>query len=129
MSDDHRGDREGDERELPAVDEEHGRDDDDRHDVLREEDQPVAEEEAHGLQVDRRPRHELPRLAAVVEAEREAQEVRVELVAHVVLDPSACRPEIIRRPNMSAPRTRPSATIAAIQTREHARVRIARRAR
>ena len=31
-------------------------------------------------------RHELPRLASVVEAEREAQEVRVELVAHVVLD-------------------------------------------
>ena len=40
---DHRGDRDGDERELPAVEEEHGGDSDDRHDVLREEDQPVAE--------------------------------------------------------------------------------------
>ena len=83
---DHRGDRERDERELPAVDEEHGRDDDDRHDVLREEDEPVAEEEPHRLEVDGRPRHQLPRLAAVVEAERQAQEVRVELVAKVVLD-------------------------------------------
>ena len=83
---DHRRDRERDERELPAVEEEDGRDDDDRHDVLREEDQAVAEEEAHRLQVDRRPRHELARLAAVVEAERKPQEVRVELVAQVVLD-------------------------------------------
>ena len=81
-----RRDRERDERELPAVDEEDGRHDDDRHDVLREEDQAVAEEEAHRLQVDRRARHELARLAAVVEAERQSEEVRVELVAHVVLD-------------------------------------------
>ena len=80
-------DREGDERELPAVDEEDDRDDDDRHDVLGEEDQPVAEEEPHRLQVDRRPRHELPRLVPVVEAEREPQEVPVELVPEVVLDP------------------------------------------
>ena len=84
--DDHGRDRERDERELPAVDEEHGRDDDDRHDVLREEDEPVAEEEAHRLEVDRRARHELPRLVPVVEAEREAEEVGVELVAQVVLD-------------------------------------------
>ena len=79
-------DRERDERELPAVDEEDDRDDDDRHDVLGEEDQPVAEEEPHRLQINRRPRHELPRLAPVVEAEREAQEVPVELVPEVVLD-------------------------------------------
>ena len=86
MSDDHGRDRERDERELPAVEEEHGRDDDDRHDVLGEEDQPVAEEEAHRLEVDRRARHELARLVAVVEAEREPEEVRVQLVAQVVLD-------------------------------------------
>ena len=55
-------------------------------DVLEEEDQAVAEEEAHGLQVDRRARHQLAGLVAVVEAEREPEEVRVELVAHVVLD-------------------------------------------
>ena len=84
--DDRRRDRERDQSELPAVDEEHSRDDHDGHHVLREEDEPVSEEEAHGLQVDRRSGHELPRLASVVEAEREAQEVRVELVAHVVLD-------------------------------------------
>ena len=78
--------RQRDQRELPVVDEEDRRDDDDRDDVLREEDEPVAEEEAHGLEVDRRSGHELSRLASVVEAERQPQEVRVELVAHVVLD-------------------------------------------
>ena len=84
--DDDRRDRERDERELPAVHEEDGGDDDDRDDVLREEDEAVAEEEAHGLEVDRRPRHELAGLAAVVEAERQPQEVPVQLVAEVVLD-------------------------------------------
>ena len=69
---DQRRDRERHERELPAVEEEDDRDDDDRHDVLGEEDQPVAEEEAHGLEVHRRAGHQLPRLAAVVEAERQA---------------------------------------------------------
>ncbi len=66
---DDRRDRERDERELPAVEEQDGRDHDDRHHVLREEDEPVAEEEADGLEVDSRPRHQLARLAAVVEAE------------------------------------------------------------
>ena len=79
-------DRERDQRELPAVEEQDDAHDHDRHDVLGEEDEPVAEEEAHGLEVDRRPRHQLSRLAAVVEAEREPEEVRVELVAEVVLD-------------------------------------------
>ena len=69
-----------------SIDEQHRRDGDDRHHVLDEEDQPVAEEEADGLEVDRRARHQLARLVAVVEAEREPQEVRVEAVAHVVLD-------------------------------------------
>ena len=55
-------------------------------DVLEEEDQPVAEEEAHALQVDGRPRHQLSGLVAVVEAEREPHEVRVEPLAHVHLD-------------------------------------------
>ena len=62
-------DGERDERELPAVEEQHHGDDEHRRDVLGEEDEPVAEEEAHGLQVDRRPRHQLAGLAAVVEAE------------------------------------------------------------
>jgi hypothetical protein len=60
------------ERELPVDNEEDDRDPDDREHVLEEEDEPVAEEEAHGLQVHRRPRHELSGLVPVVEAEREA---------------------------------------------------------
>ena len=116
VSDDRRRDREGDERELPAVDEEHDGDDDDRHDVLREEDEPVAEEEAHRLEVDRRARHQLSGLAAVVEAERQAQEVRVELVAKVVLDPERLPagehpPAVHERASTS-----PSATIAPISS-------------
>jgi hypothetical protein len=55
--------------------------------VLEEEDEAVAQEEAHGLEVHRRSRHELPGLMAVVEAEREAQEMRVHRVSHVELDP------------------------------------------
>ena len=54
--------------------------------VLEEEDQAVAEEEADGLEVDRRPRHQLAGLVPVVEAEGQALEVRVQLVPHVVLD-------------------------------------------
>ena len=75
-----------DERELP-VDEEHdhGRADDRQH-VLEEEDEPVAEEEADGLEVDRRAREQLARLMPVVEAEREPEQLRVERVPHVVLD-------------------------------------------
>ena len=83
---DERRDHERHERQLPAVEEEDDRDHDDGDDVLREEDEAVAEEEAHGLEVDRRAGHELPGLAAVVEGEREPQEVGVELVAEVVLD-------------------------------------------
>ena len=59
---------------------------DDREHVLEEEDQAVAEEEADGLEVDRRARHQLAGLVPVVEAERQAQEVRVQRVAQVELD-------------------------------------------
>ena len=81
-----RRDRERDERELPLEEEE---DDGHRHDgehVLEEEDEAVAEEEAHALQVDRRARHELARLVTVVEAERQPHELRVDAAAHVHLD-------------------------------------------
>ena len=54
--------------------------------MLEEEDEAVAEEEAHALQVDGRARHQLAGLVAVVEAERESEQLRVELVAHVELD-------------------------------------------
>jgi hypothetical protein len=84
--DDERRHSEHDEREPPLEEEED--DGDGRHgqDVLEEEDQPVAEEEPHALQVDRRTRHQLPGLVTVVEAEREANEVRVDPLAHVHLD-------------------------------------------
>ena len=84
--DDHRHDRQRHESELPAVEEEDDAHDHDGDDVLREEDQPVTEEEANRLQVDRRTGHELADLATVVEAEREPQEVRVQIVPQVVLD-------------------------------------------
>ena len=74
------------EGEPPLDDEEDDRDPDDREQVLEEEDEPVAEEEAHRLQVDRRPGHQLAGLVPVVEAEGEPEELRVDLVAHVVLD-------------------------------------------
>ena len=88
VRDDHdqRRDRGRDEREAP-VDDEHDRGGrDDREDVLEEEDEPVAQEEAHRLEVDRRAREELAGLVSVVEAERQAEELRVERVAHVELD-------------------------------------------
>ena len=59
---------------------------DDGEDVLEEEDQPVAEEEADALQVDGRARHQLPGLVAVEVAEREPHELRVERVPQVELD-------------------------------------------
>jgi hypothetical protein len=79
----HRG---RDERELP-VDEEHdhGRAED-RQYVLEEENEPVAEEEADGLQVDRRTGEQLTRLVLIVEPEREPEQLCVESVPHVVLD-------------------------------------------
>ena len=85
-ADEERRDRERDQRQLPVVEEEDGRDADDRDHVLGEEDQPVAEEEADRLQVDGRARHQLAGLVAVEEAEREPQQARVERVAHVPLD-------------------------------------------
>ena len=59
---------------------------DDRQRVLGEEDQPVAEEEADRLQVDRRPRHQLAGLLGVEEAELERLQVLVDALAQVELD-------------------------------------------
>ena len=84
--DEERRHREHDEREPPLEEEEDDAHGDDGEDVLEEEDQAVAEEEPHALQVDRRARHQLAGLVAVVEAEREAHEVRVEALPHVHLD-------------------------------------------
>ena len=79
--------REQRERRQPGLDREH--DDAREHDrerVLGQEDQPVAEEEADRLQVDRRPRHQLAGLLAVEEAELERLQVRVDALAQVELD-------------------------------------------
>ncbi len=85
--DDHRRDRERDQGQLPLDDEEDGHHRDDGERVLEEEDQAEAEEEAHRLQVDGRAGHQLAGLVAVVEAEREPEQVRVQRLAHVLLDP------------------------------------------
>ena len=61
-------------------------DDRDGDQVLGEEDEAVPQEEPHGLEIDRRARHELARLVRVEEAERQALEVRVHRVSQVVLD-------------------------------------------
>ena len=76
--------------------------------MLEEEDQPVAEEEAHALDVDRRARHQLAGLVAVEVAEREAQELGVEPAPQVEVRPRAPgMPEISRRPNGAAAFTTP----------------------
>jgi hypothetical protein len=85
--DDHRGDPERDQRQPPLDHEQHRGDRDHREHVLEEEDQAEAEEEADALQVDRRARHQLTGLVAVVEAEGEPEQMRVEPLAHVLLDP------------------------------------------
>ena len=58
----------------------------DRQRRLQDEHEAVAEEEAHGLQVDGRTRHQLAGLLAVEEAELESLQVPVEPLAQVVLD-------------------------------------------
>ena len=58
----------------------------DRQRGLRDEHEPVAEEEAHGLQVDGRARHQLAGLLGVEEAELEREQVLVDAVAQVDLD-------------------------------------------
>ena len=55
-------------------------------DRLQDEHEPVAEEEAHGLQVDGRARHQLAGLLVVEEAELEPLQVAVQQLAQVVLD-------------------------------------------
>ena len=59
---------------------------DHRQDVLDEEDQPVAEEEADVLEVDRRPGHQLAGLVVIEEAKRKPQQVPVQSVPEVELD-------------------------------------------
>ena len=58
---------------------------------LQDEHEPVAEEEAHRLQVDGRARHQLAGLLVVEEAELEPLQVAVEQLAQVVLDRPARR--------------------------------------
>jgi hypothetical protein len=75
-------------RREPRLQGEHGRrGEHDGEPALRDEDQPVAEEEAHGLQVDGRAGHQLSGLLRVEERELELLEVAVDDVAQVDLDP------------------------------------------
>ncbi len=72
--------------ELGLDREHHDRGEHDRQNRLDDEDQAVPEEEAHGLQVDCRARHQLPGLLAVEERQLEPLELGVEEVAQVELD-------------------------------------------
>ena len=85
--DDDGGDRQCDQGEPPFDEEEDGHHGDDSEDVLEEEDEAEAEEEAHRLQVDGGTRHQLAGLVPVVEPERQPEQVRVQALAHVLLDP------------------------------------------
>ncbi len=83
---DERGGSEG-EQAQPGLQQDHGHGrQHDRQQRLRDEHEPVAEEEAHGLQVDRRPRHQLAGLLSVEEAHLQTEQVAVEALAHVDLD-------------------------------------------
>ena len=85
---DHERHRRQRDRGQVGLEDEHGhRGEQDRDHRLRDEHQPVAQEEADRLQVDRRARHELARLLAVEEPQLEPLELAVERVAQVDLDP------------------------------------------
>ena len=73
--------------------------------LCSDEDEPVAEEEAHRLQVDGRARHQLAGLLAVEEAELERLQVRVERLRRSNSTPSETRPATSRRATESASRT------------------------
>ena len=84
-----RPDGECDERQE-RVDEEHDRGHDhQRQEVHREEDEPVAEEEAHGLQVAGDARHQLADAHLVEVAKRHVREVAEDSAAQVGLDAQA----------------------------------------
>ena len=84
-----RHERQRHERELPVHEEEDDGDGDHHHDVGGEEDEAVAEEHAHVLDIAHGPAHELSRRPAVEVAERLAQHVRPHAVPQVVLDVEA----------------------------------------
>ena len=79
----------GDERDQaePRVDHDHhDARERDREDRLQDEHEPVAEEEAHRLQIDGRARHQLSRLLVVEEAQLQALQLAVHALAQVVFD-------------------------------------------
>ena len=104
------------ERGEPRLQREHGdRGEQDRQRALADEDQPVAEEEAHGLQVDRRARHQLAGLLAVEERQLERLQVAVDQVAQVELDRQRDAPghEPARDGEAQAQHARPARSAAA----------------
>ena len=84
--DDERRRHQRDQRQQRVDRDHHRAGEDDRQQALGDEDQPVAEEEADRLQVDRRPRHQLAGLLGVEEAQLEPLQVRVEELAQVEFD-------------------------------------------
>ena len=88
LGDDHheRHGRHRDQAEAGVDDDHRDAREHEREDRLQDEHEPVAEEEAHRLQVDGRARHQLSRLLAVEEAQLQALEVAVEQVAQVEFD-------------------------------------------
>jgi hypothetical protein len=84
--DDERDGGEGERAQLGLEREHRHRGEEDRERALGDEHEPVAEEEAHGLQIDGRARHQLSGLLAREEAQLELLQVGVDDVAQVDLD-------------------------------------------
>jgi hypothetical protein len=105
--DDQRGGDQCDQRQHWVDRDHHHGDEGDRQQVLGDEDQPVAEEEADRLKVHRRPRHQLPGLLGVEEAELEPLQVGVEELAQVEFDrkgdPAGDEPAHDRQPEAQDP--------------------------
>ena len=80
----HRRKRQG--REARLKREHRGRRKQDRQQRLTDEDQAVAEEEPHRLEIDRRTRHQLPCLLPIEERQLEPLELPVEPVTKILLD-------------------------------------------
>ncbi len=88
VGDDHdeRHRRQRDQAQLGVDHDHHDAGEHDREDRLQDEHEPVAEEEAHGLEVHGGARHQLTGLLVVEEAELQALQVAVDPLAQVVFD-------------------------------------------
>ena len=99
-------------REQRVDDDHRDRREQDRQRRLQDQDEAVAEEEPHGLQVDGRARHELAGLLAVEEPELQRLQVLVERLAQVDSTPSETRPATSRRATLRTQRAIAAPAIA-----------------